>query len=503
MATGERLFLGIDVGTGGVRTMAVTEAGEVAAADSVLFEGEKLVSRQGEHEQAPRDWWRAVCRTTGAVIEQLSKQYVGVESRIAGVAVDGTSGTLVALDRAGEPLRPALMYNDARSNDEGPGLNDAAGDFCDKLGYRFNASFALTKITWLRRHEPAIFDATVRFVHQADFIVEGLTRQPAITDYSNALKTGYDLIEEQWPVWIDRHLGITERLPTVVAPGSLIGTVSNRAAAETGLPVGLRVVAGATDGTAAFIASGARNVGDYNTTLGTTLVFKGISSRICRDSQGMIYCHKLPGGRWLPGAASNVGTDWIGAMFPGGDVAEMDAAAAQHMPTEALAYPLVRAGERFPFLAADARGFFEPELSETAAHYAACLQGVALVERLGYAVLDAAGDCPSFRLGENETFPPVPSRGEVYASGGGSRSDVWMQCRADATRRVLRRPACGESAFGVAVLAAVGTHYNSIVEAIGQMVGQERTFLPDARRAKIYDDLFGRFCNELRKRGHL
>ena len=186
----------------------------------------------------------------------------------------------------------------------------------------------------------------------------------------------------------------------MAAPGSPIGAVSSAAAAETGLPEGLCVVAGATDGTAAFLASGARSIGDYNTTLGTTLVFKGISSQICRHPQGVIYCHKLPGGRWLPGAASNVGTDWIGAMFAGGDLAAMDAAAASRLPSRHIAYPLVRSGERFPFLAPDARGFFDAEMSDKADRYAACLQGVALVERLGYQVLDAAaGTVPIFAPG--------------------------------------------------------------------------------------------------------
>ncbi len=79
---------------------------------------------------------------------------------------------------------------------------------------------------------------------------------------------------------------------------------------------GLTVVAGATDGTAAFLVSGARRPGDYNTSLGTTLIIEGISREICRHPAGLIYCLKLPGGRWLPGAASNTGGQWIGVLFP-------------------------------------------------------------------------------------------------------------------------------------------------------------------------------------------
>jgi xylulokinase len=380
------------------------------------------------------------------------------------------------------------MYNDPRPGGEADALNAAAGDFCGKLGYKFNASFALTKIAWLRSQEPAVFAQAARFIHQADYVVEQLTGQPAITDYSNALKTGYDLIDERWPAWIDEYLGIAARLPRVVAPGVAIGSVSAGAARATGLVPGLSVVAGASDGTAALLASGVRRPGDYNTTLGTTLVFKGISSRICRHPDGLIYCHKLPGGWWLPGAAGNTGAEWIAAMFPGADVQALDEAAAARLPIRCLAYPLVRSGERFPFLAPKAEGFFLPESPEPVDRYAACLQGVGLLERLGYQTLDAAAGA---------------SGGEVFSTGGGSRSDVWTQCRADATGRLIHRPACGESAFGAAVLAAAGSYYNGIGEAIQRMVRVDRSFEPERRLAPIYDELFEQFCAELRRRGYL
>jgi D-ribulokinase len=381
-----------------------------------------------------------------------------------------------------------MMYNDPRASSDADALNAAAADFCDKLGYQFNASFALTKIAWLRSHEPAIFSKVSRFIHQADYVVEQLTGQPAITDYSNALKTGYGLIDECWPAWIDEYLGIAAQLPQVVAPGTPIGSVSVCAAQQTGLPQGLSVIAGATDSTAAFLASGARRPGDCNTTLGTTLVFKGISSRICRHPDGLIYCHKLPGGWWLPGAAGNTGAEWIAAMFSGSNVPGLDEAAAGRLPIQCLAYPLVRTGERFPFLNPKAEGFFFPELSDPADRYAACLQGVGLLERLGYQVLDETAGA---------------SGGQVFSTGGGSRSDVWTQCRANVTGRLIQRPVCGESAFGAAVLAAAGSLYNGIGEAIERMVRMERTFEPEQHLAPIHDQLFDEFCAELRKRGYL
>jgi xylulokinase len=492
------VFLGIDVGTGGVRVLAVSEQGEIVAQSAVEFDPTVLAPQEGRHEQPPEAWWEAVCRACGMLRDALDRAGIPPE-RLTALSVDGTSGTLVALDAAGRPLRPALMYNDPRATAEADRLNAACGDHCDRLGYQFKSSFALAKIAWLERHEPHVFEKAARFVHQADYIVGRLTGVVDVSDYSNALKTGYDLVDERWPDWIDERLGVVDRLPRVVAPGTQVGTVSADAAAATGLPEGMAVVAGATDGTAACLASGARRPGDYNTTLGTTLVFKGISRRICRHPQGLIYCHKLPGGLWLPGAASNTGAEWIAAMFPGEDVEALDAAAAGRLPTRCVAYPLVSTGERFPFLCGTAERFFVPEPGDRLERYAACLEGVALVERFAYDVLDEAAGTSACRRSD---VADAAAGGRVFSTGGGSRSDIWMQCRADVTGRVLHRPACPESAFGAAILAATGACGQELAQTIDSMVRVERTFAPNPAGSRHYDGLYRRFRAELEERGY-
>jgi xylulokinase len=479
------LFLGIDLGTSGVRAMAVAAGGRVVADASTPLAAAIPTGTAGWHEQSPAAWWDAVCQTLAALADEL--RAAGVHpGRLAGVAVDGTSGTVVALDAAGAPLRPAMMYNDSRATAEAELLNQAAGDFCRKLGYQFQASFALAKILWLARNEPELFRRAAWFVHQADYVEGRLTGRPGMSDYSNALKTGYDLVDECWPAWIDSWGPLMERLPRVAAVGSRVGEISAAAAEATGLPQGLPVVAGATDGTAAFVASGVHRPGDYNTTLGTTLVFKGASRKICGHPDGLIYCHKLPEGLWLPGAASNTGGEWIARMFPAADLRALDAAAAGRLPSRCLAYPLARTGERFPFRSATAEGFWLPEPDDSAARYAAGLQGVALVERLGYDVLDGATGA---------------SGGEVYSTGAASRSDVWMQCRADVTGRVIHRPRSGQSAFGAAVLAAAGVSGRGVGAAIRDMVRLERRFTPDTERQADYQGLYERFRKELQRRG--
>jgi len=139
------------------------------------------------------------------------------------------------------------------------------------------------------------------------------------------------------------------------------------------------------------------------------------------------------------------------------------------------------------FLCPRAERFFVPEPEEPLERYAACLEGVALIERFAYDVLDEVA---------------ATSSGEVFSTGGGSRSDVWMQCRADVTGRVLHRPACGESAFGTAILAAAGSRCEGLAKAIENMVRIERTFRPNTARAEHYDAAYQRFRAELEERGY-
>jgi xylulokinase len=378
------------------------------------------------------------------------------------------------------------MYNDGRSSPQAEELNLAGGDTCDLLGYRFASSFALSKALWVYREEPSIFTSTRFFAHQADYLNGRLTGRFDITDYNNALKTGYDVRREEWPDWIANWDGLLERLPQVVAPGEEIGRVTEAASRETGLPSGLKVVAGTTDGIAGFLASGAGRGGDCNTTLGTTLVFKAISSSPVKDENGAIYSHKLPTGAWLPGAASNTGAAWIPSFFNDADPAELDRAALKKLPSDSIAYPLVGRGERFPFLNADAAGFLNPDVTGVDA-YAAYLQGTAFIERLAYEELSRCA---------GQTIE------KVYCTGGGSRSGVWTQLRSDVCGIPFLRPAIPEAAFGAAVLAA-SSFFGSLDMATDKMVNLQEKFDPDPRDFERYSGLFSAFLKEMGKRGYI
>lgn len=486
------LFAGLDMGTQGARVIIADERGRVvgegqkALPASALAGGGSLPL--GWFEQDPAAWWEATraalntaaigCRDAGLDLGQ-----------IASVAVTSTSGTIVPVDEGGRYLRPAIMYNDARAQDEAREVQAKGAGLAERLGYRFNASFALPKWLWLARHEPGVLDKARWLVHAADFIAGRLTGDFGRSDYSNALKTGYDLLEDRWPDFIGNGLGLPlQKFPRVVAPGQPIGRVTRQAAEATGLPEGAVVVGGMTDGCAGQVASGAVRPGDGNSTLGTTLTIKAISPGLVRDPKGRVYCHRHPQGFWMPGGASNTGGEYLARHFAGQNLARLDEAAARIAPSSLVLYPNLRPGERFPFANPQAGGFALRKPAGQSEHFLGALEGVALVERQCYDVLTELGS----PLGER-----------VYVTGKASRSEVWLTIRASVLNRTLVRPRVGEAAMGMAILAASSQHFPDLNSAAAAMVQIDRTVEPNPAWVEPYEEKYQAFVHACRERGYI
>ncbi|MCX8053821.1 MAG: FGGY family carbohydrate kinase, partial [Armatimonadetes bacterium] len=451
------IFVGLDVGTQGVRAIACDENGQVIAQSSRSFGPEVNVTGlpTGWFEQDPEAWWRTASACLSDVTSLIIRAGRG-SGEIVAVAVDSTSGTVLLVDRSGNVIRPAIMYSDTRAQAESDECNEAGSNLIAKLGYRFGPSFGLPKLLWLKRNEPRNWERCHKAIHAADFIAGKLIGDFGISDNSNALKTGYDLVGFCWPNFIFDTLQIEpEKLPLVMTPGDPIGRVTAECATLTGLEQNTTVVAGVSDGTAGFIASGASAVGEWNSTLGTTLVLRGVSIDLVKDPEGRVYCHRHPDGWWLPGGAGNVGGECLTKLFPDADYNVLDRDAASLVPSGLACYPLVRRGERLPFVNSDAEGFLPDHSSGTAALYAACLEGVAFVERWCYELMEELG---------------APVGNAIYATGGGAKSVAWMRIRAAALKKVLIRPKVTESAMGSAIVAASRTIYSSLGEASSAMV---------------------------------
>ncbi|MCF1598009.1 FGGY-family carbohydrate kinase [Streptomyces muensis] len=460
-------WLGIDLGTQSVRVLLVTGDGTVLGSGSAPLGGRRDGVR---HEQDPAEWWDALCAASGAALRGRSK------ARVGGLAVCGTSGTVLLTDGAGRPTSPALMYDDGRATAEGARARMA--------GLGVQDTWALPKALWLTEtYGPG------RITHQPDLVVSLLTGELPPADSSHALKTGYDLERDAWPAMLPR-LGLPESaIPDVVRPGTRLGEVSATAADATGIPAGTPVIAGMTDGCAAQIASAALRPGSWNSVLGTTLVLKGASLTPVRDPTGVVYNHRAPDGSWLPGGASSVGAGVLTAAFAGADPAAMDTLAASYEPSGAITYPLVSPGERFPFLAPEATALLLGEPESDADLWAALLQGVAFTERLCLDYLHHLG---------------APLDGPLTFTGGAARSPYWNQLRADILGRPARVPQQTEPALGMAALAAYGTGAASgLPDAASSMVRIATTIEPRPHHTTRFAEPYARLLDELTSRGWL
>ncbi|GAB3144823.1 FGGY-family carbohydrate kinase [Amycolatopsis stemonae] len=461
--------VGIDVATAGARALAVRD-GEVLATASRPLPA-PVHDGRGRSEQDARSWWPAVEAVLGEVTGQLP--HGGAE--VAAVAVAATSGTIVGVDARGEPVGPALMYDDRRGADHNAKAGELGAARWRALGSGVPPTAALGRIAWLAD------DPAVRGIrHTPDLIAERLTGGPVATDWSHALKSGYDPLVGEWPGEVFDALGVPAALlPEVVAPASVLGRVRTPVA---GLPAGCAVVAGMTDGCAGQLAAGAVAPGAFVGILGTTYVLKGVTTELVPDPTGVLYSHRHPDGWWLPGGASNTGGEAV-AGAPG--LAGLDRAAAGRGPAGVVAYPLRLTGERFPFSCADAGSFVLGEAADDVELHRARLEGVAFVERLALDHLR--------RLG-------IPVSGPLLAAGGGSRSPLWTRVRATVTGLGVRVARTAETGYGAALLAAGGVVPGGLTSA--RPGPPEGTLVePDPGERDALELSYRRFCAALRERG--
>lgn len=477
-------FLGVDAGTQGVRVILADEQGKILGNEEISTFRRSQEAASYRVSQHPGNWWEA---TQECLTRLLSAQPARLKDSIQSIAVTSTSGTVIPLDKDDRPLNDAIMYSDTRQ--------EAEGKLCRELallhqpsGYTgFNTSSGLPKMVWFVKNHPEKAGLIKTWIHAADFLTGQLCGNFRVTDQTNALKSGYDLTAGAWPEYITTHLPLQESwLQDVVPSGTVLGPITKQLQVRWGLPPVL-VVAGMTDGCASQVASGAVRPGDWNTTIGTTLVIKGVTKQQILDPEGRLYCHRHPQGYWMPGGASNTGADWISEDF-GEDLEGMTRAASTLIPTGFSVYPLKQKGERFPFIAPAAKGFTDPAIAGREQLFTAGLEGVAFIEKLSYELAEALS-------GEEVAA--------VYSSGGGANSAVWMKIRANVLRRPVFKMSHTSGALGAAIAAASQVHFANLTDAAGAMTRPEKCFEPEDGLADAYRAQYEKFTDELIKRGYI
>ncbi len=481
------LVVGVDLATADVRALAADADGRVHAEARRRLPA-PTSPRPGWSEQDAGVWWPAVAGALRELTDALRADGSGAGPTVVAVSVCATSGTVVALDRRGEPLGPALTYADQRAVVESRTAQEAAADRWAGLGLRIQPSFGLPKMAWLLA-QPDVARSAAVLAHASDVVVGRLVGVggPVATDWSHALKSGYDPVREEWASEAMAALGIPMALlPDVRRPTSPAGSVGEEAAAATGLPVGCEVRLGMTDACASQLAAGAGEPGRFVSVLGSTLVLKGASRDLVVDPSGAVYSHRHPDGWWLPGGASSTGGQALVVGFPGRDPAELDALAARHGPASCVTYPLVGRGERFPFVAPGAEGFVVGEPDGESDRIRAVAEGVAFVERLGFERLAALG---------------APARPPVVVTGGGSRSTVWNRIRATVLGVPLLAAPGATTALGACILAAAGTLHPDLASATAAMSATGEQVDPDDAERDALEANYRRFRAAIVDRG--
>lgn len=429
----DAVYIGIDLGTTGCRAVAINDRDEILARTespipAPLKHGEQVT-------QDPTLWWKAL---GGSITALLAK--IGPE-RVHALAIAGTSGTLLLCDERGNPVTPALMYNDSRAVSEAQAIANVASGCCGAQG----PTSSLAKLKWLqhRRMEKKARHA----LHQADWVVGRLTGLWGQSDYHNCLKLGFDIENLQWPKWLAEIEIDTDLLPRVHPPGEAIGTISAESAGTLGLPATTQIVAGTTDGVAEFLSVGSIAPGQGVTSLGSTLILKMISEQPIFASQHGVYSHRL-GNHWLAGGASNSGGKALLQYFDTAQMMEM----TPHLDPENLTgldyYPLPQVGERFPTNNPKLLPKLEPLPSDSITFFQGILEGIARIEANGYHRLTQLG---------------APTLTQVLTTGAGSRNPAWQRIRQRILGVEVKKARFGGAAYGSALLAA-GTFAKTFAE---------------------------------------
>jgi xylulokinase len=441
-------LIGLDVGTSGVKGIAIDADGAVLA---VAEEPYPLSTPQpGWSEQDPEDWWRA----SQAVLARLPDGPIGLSGQMHG---------LVVLDDADRVLRPAILWNDQRTGAECTEIEARVG--LERLivltGNRALTGFTAPKLLWLRRHEPETYARIRRVLLPKDYVRLRLTGEHAIdaADASGTLL--FDVAGRRWSEEVCDALEI----PPEWLPPAHESTE----------------IAGAGDQAAAALGVGIAASGPVSVVLGTSgVVFSALPS-YAPDPQARVhtFCHAVPGtwhamGVMLSAAGS---ASWLRHSL-GAPYAELDAEAERWEPgSEGLLFAPYLAGERTPYPDPDVRGGFTG-LSlrhDRGALWRAMLEGVAFGLRDSLELLHGLGVRPEV--------------GRV--SGGGARSELWLRIVASVLQLPLERMETEEgSAFGAALLAGIraGT-FADATEAVARCVRSSSRVEP----AWDYEEQYSRF----------
>jgi xylulokinase len=463
MTSRERAILGIDLGTNEVKSGLVTFDGRLLASARAGYAID--IGRQpGWAEQDPGAWWAAVVETI--------RELVALDlADIAAICPDGHGPTLVAVDAAGHPTRPAITWLDTRATAE-------AAELAERTGVRGWALGGLPAALWVERHHPEAAAATAWYLATWEYLalrLTGVAAAPLVTD--QLVPDPTDVAAAGIPI---------EKLPPPAVAGTVVGEVSRAAAASTGLRAGIPVVGGTVDAFASYLGAGLLRAGDAYDPGGTAGGFGVYWDQPVEVPGAFVTPAPLPGHYSVGAAMAATGRalDWYRSEVLGGSVSTetLLAEVAETAPgADGLVFLPYLAGERSPIWDPTARGV---------------LAGLTLGHRRGHiarAIVEASA------LAIRHVAEPMLDAGitinELRVCGGPARSDVWNQVKADVTGFTVAVPRVLETAVvGSAILGAVGIGaFRDLRAAITAMTAIDRRLEPRSEHAATYDALYAAY----------
>lgn len=444
------MYLGIDLGTSSVKAVLV-DAEQVLVGQSAA-PLDVTRPRPRWSEQRPEDWFEAAC----SAIDGLREDHATALSGVRAIGLSGQMHGATLLDANDRALRPAMLWNDGRSDAECRALYEAVPEIETITGNRVMPGFTAPKLAWVRRHEPDLFGRIARVLLPKDYLRLRLCGVH-VSEMSDASGTSWlDVAHRCWSETVLQATGLSERaMPALVEGSEPSGALRAELCARWGMPHGVVVAGGAGDQAAGAIGAGVVGVGQGLLALGTSGVLFVAGDAYAPNPAGAVhaYCHALPG-RWhqmsvILSAAGSL--SWVAAAVGAkSEFALLDELAAQSAaPPPPIFLPYL-SGERTPHDDPHAKGVFfgltldhgRPDLTRSV------LEGVAFALCDGQRVLEEAGSAIEV----------------LTVVGGGSRSEIWGRILASALGRPLGYAVDAEvgPAFGAARLARLADTAESV-----------------------------------------
>lgn len=479
--------LGIDIGTSSCKVIAVAPDGSIIARAS----GEYPLSsaQQGYSEQAPEDWWRVTDQCVREVTMFLPEK--GAE--VAAIGLSGQMHGLVALDEAGEVIRPAILWNDQRCTEECDSITDELGGIDEVVkatNNRLITGFTAGKVRWLKDHEPQSFALLSRVLNPKDFLRLRMTGK-YVTDVSDASGTGlYDVAGRKWSAPMLEAAGIHESLmPKVVESNEPTGYLSADIASAWNVSRDVMVYGGGGDAVIQTLSMGITQPGDIGITLGTAGIVAAVTNFCPENTKGRVQvsCYNRPGYWHIMGVSLTAAgalqwlTDTLQDLDPDKDVAfSRLIELAKQVPagSDGLLFMPYLAGERSPTYAPTAT---------------ASWVGLTRMHRLGHLVRSVIEGA---LLNMREVLENFKDMGvacdRIIVSGGATKEPFWLQTLADIFgQEVIMLTGSAEGgAYGAAITAGIGAGAWTSYEAVFENLNVDQKYVPDAEKHELYSRLF-------------